>query len=244
MTIILLKNQQNNDPYAALPDKTIFVPLMEHEFINQDKLLECLESLEFEQVDCVIVTSQRAVEAISEQLSKLSEVAQISVLSKPVYTVGPATAALLRFKGFTDVRGEDSGNGAVLSEELKTLGFKNYIFFTGEVRRDAIPDTLNSMEGVALEERVVYKTIELKDTRDRFVKAMNNSDKNPAIVFFSPSCADEVVKELTQNHDRNSYKLAAIGPTTEEYLQSHNLTPDAVAEKPDPIHLHKSLFRI
>jgi hypothetical protein len=73
--VIFLKNESGSpDPYREAFGKGYeceFVPLMSHGFVNQDKLREFLIAPEFASTDAIIITSQRAVEAVNSQSQML-----------------------------------------------------------------------------------------------------------------------------------------------------------------------------
>jgi uroporphyrinogen-III synthase len=231
--LILLKNESPEDLYASLPE-AVFVPVLNHTFLDLSSHREFIDSAEAQEAEALVVTSQRAVEALG-QLDNVSK-----LFPKPVFTVGPATGAKLRQLGFVDVRGEDTGNGLTLSSEiLPTVSYKKYLFFTGVIHRDVIPNTLNSM-GATVIERTVYDTAPLPNCVEHFNSQYSQADKTPWIAFFSPSGVEGVVEYLKRK-PRNTFRLAAIGPTTEAYLSDNGLSPDCVAEKPTPEHLLEAI---
>lgn len=232
--IILLKNESPEDPYLGLPGVE-FVPVLNHTFIDLPALDQYLACSEAKGAEAVVVTSQRAVEALSQTANVEN------ILNKPVFTVGPATADRLRDCGFLNVKGENTGNGQTLSDEvLPQQPYSKYIFFTGVVHRDIIPKKLESM-GATVIQKVVYDTTSRKDCTERLREKVGQAgDRTPWVVFFSPSGVKEIVEEL-QNFPRDSFKIASIGPTTEAYLRENQLIPDCVSEKPTPQHLHQAI---
>lgn len=298
--VFLLKNRtvprdDYHDRFSRASYDPIFLPLLQHEYVDHSELKVYMESTDFlTGTSAVIITSQRAIEAVNSHLHELNAEAREIVLSKPVYTVGPATAKALTEAGYRDIRGgQMAGNGKILAEiilkeleeeeekeeeKVKNSGVVEVeeevmlqtpttkpalVFFTGKTRRDIIPKRL-IQAGVRLQERVVYQTFALDDidvrVKQHLVKTLSsenlaNSLNEPSgspipprpsppppspykhyLVFFSPAEADGVVETLLGMKDRNCY-LAAIGPTTEDYLIKNGLTPDVVAEKPDALHL-------
>lgn len=268
LKVFLLKNQTvPRDPYhehfSSADFDPVFLPLLQHEFVGHEELKAYLESAEFvSKASALIITSQRAIEAVNAHLQQLDDEPRKNLLAKPVYTVGPATAKALSEAGYTNIRGgSEAGNGAVLAEIiLKELVGKEeaveLVFFTGKTRRDIIPKRLTEA-GVSLQERVVYQTFALNDidvrVKQHLVKTLSSDDLVHAetattppglekhyLVFFSPAEADGVVETLLKMKERNCY-LAAIGPTTEDYLHKNGLKPDVVALKPDAFHLLKGI---
>jgi uroporphyrinogen-III synthase len=250
--IVLLKNKgKPRDAYAdELGRRAVehcFFPLLDHRMVDPDGLKQYLQSDEFSKIDATIVTSQRAVEAINHQLPQLTQPSMVT--SKPTFTVGPATAKVLTAAGYTDVRGaNNAGNGDRLADIIQEEyhadnNLFRFVFFTGVTRRDIIPVRLHQMSGVHLTERVVYKTEELPNIHSEFQKLMQQTDDDvtsPWIVFFSPASAGSILQVL-HCIPRHKYRLAAIGPTTRDYLARNNLTIDLMAEKPDADHLISAL---
>lgn len=117
----------------------------------------------------------------------------------------------------------------------------HFLFLVGEIRRDIIPKKLKA-NGYKVNEIVTYKTENLLDNIDRFILHYKNDENNEAvmnkpstwIVFFSPQGTEDIIEYLKEN---KGYKIASIGPTTEQYLLEKGLKPDTVSFKPSPIFL-------
>lgn len=299
--VYLFKNKTvPKDPYHDLfvhkGFEPVFVPLLRHRFINVAALREFLESPGFRHANnAIIITSQRAIEAVNEAHEMLGAAARDVLHAKPVYTVGPASAAALERAGYTDVRGGSrAGNGSILSDIIMEENRRNssssssvdeFVFFTGVTRRDIIPVKLRNAQ-FNLEERVVYQTLAIENLEQHvlsFISAEleqlergelteaqleqdvereietelladmddgNGSKSNdvrgtlqqepspePYYVFFSPAEADPVVEAVRQIAAQKRVRLAAIGPTTQAYLQERGMSPRVVASKPDAMHL-------
>lgn len=245
--VVLLKNEKEpidpyNEHFRALNFECQFVPLLEHEPVNEQELAMYLRSEEFASIDSIIVTSQRAIEALETHLDSLDDEQKVTLLSKPSYTVGAASARELETIGFTDIRGaERAGNGSILAELILGETYQSFVFFTGEVRRDIIPKRLQEAQRTVIE-KVVYKTSDKSDTNTRFQNAVQQSS-DAWIVFFSPSGTADIIAVL-KNYDENDqkFKLACIGPTTRDYLIKHGFTPDAVAAKPNEVDLARAII--
>lgn len=246
--IILLKNRvEPKDSYEeelqARNEPFCFFPVLEHSLVDNHSLGSFLQEQQ-SSADALIVTSQRAVEALN--LCK----ERSSWLNKPIYTVGPATAKVITDAGFVDVRGgTNAGDGSILADLIindHQNGEKldSILFLTGETRRDIIPRKLNEYPGITLQERIVYKTQELDGLRVKFGQYLNSlqDDASIWIVFFSPSGSDSIIDLLKSMPASQSIKLAAIGPTTYDYLTRNGFSVAAVAEKPHAPSLAKAIF--
>lgn len=227
-TVYCLKNRTEDhsggagaDPYETALGRAVFVPIMHYEPIHLSELVRAVSANH----DALIVTSQRAVDALSSVLPKLPS----RVFEIPTYTVGPATAERLKRLRFAHVFGSDSGNGIALAKQIicTSSGRRKFLFLAGEIHRRQLPDMLVSA-GNEVDTLIVYKTVPAN------VEIEPRPNPTDWIVFFSPSHADGIVADLRQLHAQGmpTPKVAAIGPTTQEYLQSQGLAVDAVARTP------------
>jgi uroporphyrinogen-III synthase len=156
-----------------------------------------------------IFTSQRAVEAFTEVITRLRqeniELQDLLPASLPIYAVGPATARSLRLLNLPcQILGDETGNGEVLAHYMlehhtKATGHDGLrpglLFPVGEQRRDIIPKTLMHPElsadhRIDVEELTVYETGVMETFRDHFsvlLKERQQSDQDLWIVVFSPT---------------------------------------------------------
>lgn len=241
-SVLFLKNQTvPKDPYHDAFNTsgfdTTFVPLLDHIHADLSVITGYLTSREFlYETDSLIITSQRAVEALANALEHITDDERSIILGKLAFTVGPATEKVLRTLGFSRLEGgEDAGNGTILSEHIiKTLSpTQKVTFFTGETRRDIIPRTLLS-NGYNLKEVVIYRTVEKPEIIERFTTAFTGKKSdNCWVIFFSPQGTQEIVEFLKVLPNINDINIASIGPTTETYLLENGITPKLVARKPE-----------
>lgn len=250
LMIVLLKNRgKPKDSYVeeftSRNQNFSFFPVLEHSYVDAEGLTRYLHEQQ-NQADALIVTSQRAIEALNEYRGDAD-----GWLSKPVYTVGPATAEVVNEAGFRDIRGGiKAGDGSILSDIIlrdreQDPSLKKFIFLTGRTRRDIIPVKLNASNDLILEERIVYETRALNNLEDKFCEYLQQLDASGQngdhwVVFFSPSGSDPILSALKQMNTK--VKLAAIGPTTYDYLTKNGFTVTAVAEKPHAPSLALAMF--
>lgn len=160
--------------------------------------------------ESLIFTSQNAVHSV------LSNPKSEELKSKNVYCVGLKTKILLSENGFNVVA--YTGYASDLAEII-TLIYRNesYTFFSGNLRRDTLPNALKEA-GIKLNEIQVYET-----------SLQPQKIKSPvdAILFFSPSGVESYLKD-------NSIKKETcfcIGETTAEAL--HKITKNIIiADQP------------
>lgn len=254
-SVILLKNETTpKDPYKEIFEEksldAFFVPLLVHNPINHVEIVSFLTSEKYiNEFKAFIITSQRCIESLDLVLSLIKDQSVLDrILSKPAYTVGPATYDVLSNLGFKDIRGgADAGNGSILSDliikdELFQEDNKNILFLTGEIRKDIIPKKLLS-SGFDLIELVAYRTEVMEDVVERYTNIYNSiKDKEHEkwIVFFSPQGTENITQHLVDNN--SNFKIASIGPTTETYLLEKGIKPDFVAKKPTAASLIEGIY--
>jgi len=169
------------------------VELIEADFIKTENKPFELKDLN----ESLIFTSQNAVHSVlshpdSEQLKK-----------KNVYCVGLKTKTLLTDHGFNVIA--YTGYAADLAEIITLIyGHESYTFFSGNMRRDTLPEALKE-NGIKFNEIQVYETT----LQPEKIKA--NSE---AILFFSPSG----VKSYLKHNTINKQICFCIGDTTAEAL--------------------------
>lgn len=182
------------------------IEVIEADFIKTENKPFELKNLN----ESLIFTSQNAVHSV------LSNPKSEELKSKNVYCVGLKTKILLSENGFNVVA--YTGYASDLAEII-TLIYRNesYTFFSGNLRRDTLPNALKEA-GIKLNEIQVYET-----------SLQPQKIKSPvdAILFFSPSGVESYLKD-------NSIKKETcfcIGETTAEVL--HKITKNIIiADQP------------
>ncbi|UFH36301.1 uroporphyrinogen-III synthase [Flavobacterium acetivorans] len=160
--------------------------------------------------DNLIFTSQNAVQSFL--LDPKSE----ELKTKDVFCVGLKTKILLSESGFNVVA--YTGYAADLAEIITLIyGSQSYTFFSGNLRRDTLPDALKQA-------KIKFNEIQVYETTLTPQKIKTPVD---AILFFSPSGIESYLKE-------NSIKKEicfCIGETTASALE--NVTKNIIiADQP------------
>ena len=159
----------------------------------------------------LIFTSQNAV------LSLLQNPNWESLKNKPVFCVGLKTQELLTEKGLNVIA--FTGYEADLAEIISLIYAKEtYTFFTGNLRRDVLPNTLKTNE-------ITFNEIEVYETN---LVSKKISTKVDGILFFSPSAVESYLK---LNIIKNELCFC-IGESTSEALENKNIHNIIIAEKP------------
>ncbi|KJA22650.1 hypothetical protein HYPSUDRAFT_66868 [Hypholoma sublateritium FD-334 SS-4] len=197
----------------------------------------------------VIITSKRSCEAWRKALQLLqADHEGKSVLasweSVPFYVVGKATSAALQetFSTFArlgvgspDIRGESTGSAVSLAplilNDLKERP-ANLLYLTGDKNRDTLPRLLED-GGMSLQFLQVYETCGSPSFPETLSAAISSSPVNKHwwVVYFAPSVAAYVTPTIRKHFHLEGTiqsssppvlvqaKVAAIGPTTDTFLQ-------------------------
>lgn len=159
----------------------------------------------------LIFTSQNAVNAVLKR-DDLKE-----LKSKNVFCVGIKTKSLLEENGFNVVA--HTGYAADLAEIISLIYNKeSYTFFTGNLRRDVLPNILK-------ENRITCNEIEVYET---ILTSKKITEKVDGILFFSPSGVESYLKLNTIKNEM----CFCIGETTAEALENKKIKNIVIAKKP------------
>jgi uroporphyrinogen-III synthase len=169
----------------------------------------------------LIFTSQNAV------LGVLQNPNWETLKSKPVFCVGLKTKELLTEKGFDVIA--FTGYAADLAEIISLIYSKEtYTFFTGNLRRDVLPNTLKE-SGITFNEIEVYETN---------LTAKKIPKKLDGILFFSPSAVESYLKLNTIKEEM----CFCIGESTSEALENKSINNIIIAEKPSVENVIKEVI--
>lgn len=187
------------------------IHLVEADFIKTENITFELKSIN----QNLIFTSQNAV------LSVLNHPKVDELKKKTVFCVGSKTKTLLNENGFTVEA--HAGYAEDLAEIISLVyADESYTFFSGNLRKDTLPEMLSSND-------IVFNEIQVYETTLTPQKNLENVD---AILFFSPS---GVTSYLKKNSIANE-KLFCIGNTTaatlEEKLPENKIKNIEIAYQP------------
>lgn len=183
------------------------IQLIEEDFIKTTFLSPPLEGLG----EALIFTSQNAVESILHH-QKCQD-----LKSKNVFSVGMKTKDLLTENGFNVIA--YTGYASDLAEIISLIYNKeSYTFFSGNLRRAILPDTLK-------ENGITFNEIEVYETNMTSKKITNKLD---GILFFSPSAVESYLKMNTIKDEM----CFCIGETTAESLENKKIKNIIIADKP------------
>jgi len=159
----------------------------------------------------VVFTSMNAVEAVGKMVSEKN--------AWKVFCIGNTTRKLVKeIFGEKNIAGT-ADNASALADTIIKASTKNIIFFSGDQRRDELPEKLKKNH-IKVEEIVVYKTIETPESL---------SKSYDAILFFSPSAVQSF---FSKNTISDNTQIFAIGSTTARAAEPYASKPIIIAEKP------------
>ncbi len=180
--------------------------------IEEDFIETKIKNFELSKVnDNLIFTSQNAVQSVLQH-PKCNE-----LKSKNVFSVGMKTKDLLTENGFNVIA--YTGYASDLAEIISLVYSKeSYTFFSGNLRRDVLPNTLK-------ENGITFNEIEVYETNITSKKVTNKLD---GILFFSTSAVESYFKLNTIKEEM----CFCIGETTAEALEKKKIKNIIIAEKP------------
>ncbi len=159
----------------------------------------------------LIFTSQNAV------LSVLQHEKIDQLKSKNTFCVGLKTKALLEEHGFNVMA--YTGYAQDLAEIIALVyGNESYTFFSGNLRKDTLPDALKQAH-IKFNEITVYETL---------LTPEKINSKVDGILFFSPSAVDSYLRENKIKDET----CICIGNTTAEALEINKIKNIVIANQP------------
>lgn len=210
--------------------RSVSVPVLRFVFINQAMLVAALR--EPDAFGGLICTSPRSGAALAQVWAK-DATQQAAWSQKPVFVVGPRTAAAVRDLGLTPI-GANAGVAGTLAETICQQTFSApLLFLSGNRRRDALPDQLMAA-GTPFQELCVYETHLRTDLALGTLPALD------WLAFFSPSGVEAVQQS---GFEATFVYKAAIGPTTAQAIEAAGWTVDALAQEPAPEALAAAIQR-
>lgn len=181
------------------------ISLVEADFISIKQKNVAIESVH----DNLIFTSQNSVVSLIENLNSSDKLALLK--QKNVFCVGMKTKGLLEENGFNVI--VYTGYAADLAEIITLIYSKEkFTFFSGNLRRDTLPEALSTA-------KVVFNEIEVYETKLTPQKVSGNFD---GILFYSPSGIESYLKD----NKITSETCFCIGTTTAQALE--NVTDNVI----------------
>ncbi|XP_050682491.1 uroporphyrinogen-III synthase-like [Leptidea sinapis] len=207
--------------------EAIFVEPLEFIFINLQELCEKLKLADYHGI---ILTSPRAVEAISKCWSP----SKYNIWnSKRIYTVGEASGHKIKLMLGLESLGLETGNAENLAKLITSENPvpSKFLFPCGNLRSEVLPNILKR-SGIEVDPLTVYETKENNSLRENLMDLNNNV--NPCcMVFFSPSGCEYVYRQLqTFNNKLSNLPHFAIGNSTAHKIENLGVEIAGVASRP------------
>jgi uroporphyrinogen-III synthase len=181
------------------------ISIVEADFISIHQKKVAVETIN----ENLIFTSQNSVVSLIENLGSSDTLTLLK--QKKVFCVGMKTKSLLEENGFNVIA--YTGYAADLAEIITLIyGREKFTFFSGNLRRDTLPEALTNAE-VVFNEIQVYETI---------LTPQKVSGPFEGILFFSPSGVESYLKD----NKISNQTCFCIGTTTAEALE--NITNNVV----------------
>ena len=254
--VILFKKQDAEDEYNGTLLKygytPQFIPVLDHKSANIDAIKNIFRDGPTRGLYTgLILTSQRSVQAISEALEALkndgvllTEKIKKDWTELPMYIVGPQTAKALKELELFDGSPSDHWVvapraaelvGSLIESQCQGYQLSNLLFLAGDKRRDSIPQELETAN-LKYNEIQCYVTCAHADLKSEMI----NLEVSDWMVYFSPSGLNFILSsvdcakpKLLAASVNRATRIAAIGPTTAEYInEALNMAPDVTADKP------------
>jgi uroporphyrinogen-III synthase len=196
---------QNN----IIIDEVSFINTLE---IKNKEIEQKIGELVHQKITAVF-TSRNAVEAVAKFLPEKKS-------SWKIFCTGNSTKKMAK-----KIFGEENicataDSAEQLAEKITgNPSIKNIVFFCGDQRRNELPVKLKN-SGIAVEELIVYKTIETPQVI---------SKQYDGILFFSPSAVQSF---FSKNSITGATQIFAIGTTTSDAAKHFTQQPVIVSGKP------------
>ncbi|CAH0589962.1 unnamed protein product [Chrysodeixis includens] len=227
--VVLFKSESEDYERAFLDFnyKAIFVEPLQFEFISKDELSGKLLCANY---TGIILTSQRAIEAVSKCWDPTKFVLWST---KKVYTVGDASSHKVKLLLGLEALGQTSGNAENLAKIIiqENSSDAKFLFPCGNLRSEILPNILKS-NNMTIDALTVYETKENEKLKTDLME-LNASEVPCCMVFFSPSGCEYTHRQL-QTFSNNLSELPhfAIGNSTAHKIQNLGVEVAGVAAKP------------
>lgn len=200
-------------------------PLNEEEYSGLDEAIANLPGF-----DWVVVTSVNGAEYFWERLRHHGKDARALAQNK-IAAIGPATAEALESFGLLPDYIPESSISESVAAGLIERGARKVLFVRATRGRDVMQKALQAT-GAETTDALCYRNLpDLSNVEA--VRAKLEAGEVDWVTFTSSSTVTNFVEALgleTLQELRDQYRIACIGPITEETARRQNLVPDVTAE--------------
>lgn len=276
---VLLKGDTHDSEYVEeFREKNLrafSIPVLNFEYQKLDELatglLESSRTDADEQINGLIITSPRVVEALARALASIDVERRCDILKRfhpdLIFVIGQKTGQECVTKlglGYNE-HSANTGNSQNLLNFIKDFRsthadkpFCHLIYPKGSRSDNSIVDGLSGVAGTRVIPMVVYRTLPSSDIRTsitREVKQLGLTESKDMVInliFFSPSGVevllqfdeDQLCEEIRCHFafKKVEVKYSSIGMTTKEALSRIDRRVSCVSDKPNPSSLVKSIL--
>jgi uroporphyrinogen-III synthase len=196
------------------------VTFIDTKSVINDETAQKIKQLASEEITTVF-TSMNAVEAVADIVH--------SDLNWNVYCIGYATKHLIKEKLRAIIKGE-ADDAASLADVIINNNEQEVYFFSGEKRRDELPNALKA-SGIHVDEISVYSTTLINHKINKHYDA---------ILFYSPSAVESFFFENKVDPETIFF---AIGKTTAAAILNYTHNKIILAEQPGKVELAHTMIR-
>lgn len=234
-TIVVTRAAQKADHLTRLIKQRGGNPLLFPmiEIRAPDSWDECDRSLRaLDSYDAFLFTSVNGVEYFFKRIDEL-RITKNNLRSKPTYAVGPKTGAAAEEHRLAVVAVPQQFTALDLARTLteKAVQGKKFLFPRGDKGRDVLVDELRQ-RGAFVDVITVYRTEYTKQHDTERVRSQIMNGTIDVITFTSPSAVINFTSLFSlqdREQFRRLYKIAVIGPVTNEALASVHMWADITA---------------
>ncbi|HVF85394.1 MAG TPA: uroporphyrinogen-III C-methyltransferase [Abditibacteriaceae bacterium] len=195
--------------------------------------------------DWVVFTSTNGVKKFWERLGCRGKDSRVLANAK-VAAIGPATSEALRTCGIVADFVPESSISEDVARGLIELGVQNekVLIARAQEGREVLEEALRGA-GNHVEVAPLYRTVPDVSNADSVREMLHNGEID-WVSFTSSSTVKNFVEAIgadTISSTRNSFRVAVIGPVTEQTARDHGLVPDVVAANADVKSLAQAICK-
>lgn len=228
---IVLFKSQSDDYDQSFEDsdyEIVYIEPLQFVFVNEDELNQKLSHTEY---DGLILTSPRAIEAVSRIWNTEKTVLWST---KKIYTLGDVSGQKIKNLLNLQPGGMSAGNAENLANVIKNENTAaKFLFPCGNLRSETIITVLEN-KNMIVDSVTVYDTQESDRLRVNLIDLCNSDSYPCGLVFFSPSGCEYVHRQLQTiiNSKLRTLPHFAIGNSTAHKIENLGIEISGVASKP------------
>jgi len=197
------------------------------ETARSENLHDLAAKISAKRYDGIFLTSQKAAEIVCEVVF-----CQNFTFSGKIYVLGRRSFERLREKNLDLFYAEEANTAREMLEAIPPADLQNkrFLFIRGDKSLGTVREFLEKIATV--DEEIVYETrfVKVEEKSRKEIEAKLNKGEIGAACFFSPSGAESFLEQFGGEVLQRT-RLAAIGETTADFLETRNLRVNFIAAK-------------